>query len=322
LPLQMVYEPISLFKWNMMIQLEESMSAQSSMLGKDPSSQTDSLKRILLDNDPYFLGFTFVISLLHMVFDTLAFKNDIQFWKNKQSMEGMSVRSLYIAAISQFIIMLYILDNPDTSWMIVFSVGAGFLIDCWKVTKAVDISMGKWHGIPYPILTDRKSYDETKKYDLDAMKYLYYALYPLIGCYSIYSLMYQSHKSWYSFIVGTAAGCVYTFGFIMMTPQLFINYKLKSVAHLPGRVFVYKALSTFIDDLFAFLIRMPTLHKLRVFRDDLVFFIYLYQRWIYPVDNRRVEVGADFDVEAEDVALLEEEKKKAANEAANEKKNL
>ena len=35
----------------------------------------------------------------------------------------------------------------------------------------------------------------------------------------------------------------------MMTPQLFINYKLKSVEHLPWRTFMYKALNTFVDDL-------------------------------------------------------------------------
>lgn len=45
---------------------------------------------------------------------------------------------------------------------------------------------------------------------------------------------------------------VYTFGFIMMTPQLFVNYKLKSVAHLPWKVFMYKAFNTFIDDVFRF----------------------------------------------------------------------
>lgn len=63
---------------------------------------------------------------------------------------------------------------------------------------------------------------------------------------------------------GSLSGAVYMFGFLQMTPQLFINYKLKSVAHLPWRVFVYKALNTFIDDMFAFIIKMPTLHRLSV----------------------------------------------------------
>lgn len=76
-------------------------------------------------------------------------------------------------------------------------------------------------------------------------------------------------------------GFLLTFGFIMMTPQLFINYKLKSVAHLPWRMMTYKALNTFIDDIFAFVIKMPTMYRLGCFRDDIVFFIFLYQKYIY-----------------------------------------
>lgn len=41
-----------------------------------------------------------------------------------------------------------------------------------------------------------------------------------------------------SWLINALANGVYTFGFIMMTPQLFINYKLKSVAHLPWKVFM------------------------------------------------------------------------------------
>ena len=52
-----------------------------------------------------------------------------------------------------------------------------------------------------------------------------------------------------------------------MTPQLFINYKLKSVAHLPWRMLTYKALNTFIDDMFAFVIKMPTMYRIGCFRD-------------------------------------------------------
>lgn len=37
----------------------------------------------------------------------------------------------------------------------------------------------------------------------------------------------------YSWILNSLVGAVYTFGFILMCPQLYLNYKLKSVAHLP-----------------------------------------------------------------------------------------
>ena len=51
---------------------------------------------------------------------------------------------------------------------------------------------------------------------------------------------------------------------------------------------VYKSLNTFIDDLFAFVIKMPLMHRLSCFRDDIIFFIYLYQKWAYKVDHTRV----------------------------------
>uniref|UniRef100_A0A8B9KIZ5 Lipid scramblase CLPTM1L n=1 Tax=Astyanax mexicanus TaxID=7994 RepID=A0A8B9KIZ5_ASTMX len=93
------------------------------------------------------------------------------------------------------------------------------------------------------------------------------------------------------FVIG-----VYAFGFLFMLPQLFVNYKLKSVAHLPWKAFMYKAFNTFIDDVFAFIITMPTSHRLACFRDDAVFLIYLYQRWLYPVDKTRVnEYGVSYD---------------------------
>jgi hypothetical protein len=95
--------------------------------------------------------------------------------------------------------------------------------------------------------------------------------------YAGYTLMYETHKSWYSWVLGSLVGAVYTFGFILMCPQLYLNYKLKSVAHLPWRQMTYKFLNTIIDDLFAFVIKMPTLHRLSVFRDDIVFMVFLYQ---------------------------------------------
>ena len=69
--------------------------------------------------------------------------------------------------------------------------------------------------------------------------------------------------------------------------QLYINYKLKSVAALPWRQMTFKFLNTIIDDLFAFVIKMPWLHRLSVFRDDLVFLVYIYQRYAYRVDKKR-----------------------------------
>jgi hypothetical protein len=40
--------------------------------------------------------------------------------------------------------------------------------------------------------------------------------------------------------------------------------------------------------LFAFVIKMPTLHRISVFRDDVIFLLFLYQRRIYRIDASRV----------------------------------
>jgi hypothetical protein len=50
--------------------------------------------------------------------------------------------------------------------------------------------------------------------------------------------------------------------------------------------------------LFSFIIRMPTLARISCFRDDVVFFVYLYQRWLYPVDTSRPVEGGGEGVES------------------------
>src|SRR5271170_1441658 len=45
---------------------------------------------------------------------------------------------------------------------------------------------------------------------------MYWGGVPLLLAYAAYSLMYDEHKSWYSFIVTTLVGFVYAWGFMMM----------------------------------------------------------------------------------------------------------
>ncbi|KNC85687.1 hypothetical protein SARC_02136 [Sphaeroforma arctica JP610] len=286
--------PVGLFKWNFFLSMKESMRQQQ-MFGGAAAGESDMMKRMLTDTNPILLVVTMIVTVLHTVFDILAFKNDIQFWKNRKSVEGLSIRTIFTNLFFQIVIFLYLVDN-ETSAMILFSTGTGILIEMWKVTKASDVTVHhnqRWFGIiPKVSFDDKKSYavSKTKEYDDYAYSFLGKLLGPCIALYSIYALYYNEYKSVYSWVINSLVGAIYTFGFIAMTPQLFINYKLKSVAHMPWRMMTYKALNTFIDDLFAFIITMPWLHRLACLRDDVIFFVYLYQKWVYPVDpNRRNE---------------------------------
>jgi hypothetical protein len=184
-----------------------------------------------------------------------------------------------------FIILLYLADN-DTSFMVLASNGVGLAIDVWKISKAITL---KFEGgkIEWVEVQSYKT-SKTKEYDEIATSHLLFVTMPLVAGYGMYSLFYQQHRGWYSWILNTLVGFIYMFGFVMMTPQLFINYKLQSVAHLNWRTMTYKSINTFIDDLFAFVIKMPIMHRLACLRDDLIFFIYLFQRFKYKTDYSRV----------------------------------
>ncbi|KAL5075034.1 hypothetical protein RYX36_014018 [Vicia faba] len=171
------------------------------------------LLRVFLEGNPYLLGITMVVSLLHSVFDFLAFKNDIQFWNKNKSMEGLSAKTVVVSFICQLIIFLYLLDN-DTSWMILLSSGVGLIIEFWKIGKAMHIEIDRTGRIPMLRFRDRDSYagNKTKEYDDIAMKYLTYVLFLLAAGFAAYSLMYERHKSWYSWILSSLTSCVYMFG--------------------------------------------------------------------------------------------------------------
>ncbi|XP_026205217.1 cleft lip and palate transmembrane protein 1-like protein [Anabas testudineus] len=294
LPLTISYDSISLGRLRFWIHMQDAVYSlqQFGFTEKD----ADEIKGIFVDTNLYFLALTFFVAAFHLLFDFLAFKNDISFWKQKKSMVGMSSKAVLWRCFSTIVIFLYLLDE-QTSLLVLIPAGIGSMIEVWKVKKAFKIQVF-WKGGKPTFLFGKLDESErrTEEYDTLAMKYLSYLLYPLCIGGAVYALIFLRYKSWYSWLINSLVNGVYAFGFLFMLPQLFVNYKLKSVAHLPWKAFMYKAFNTFIDDVFAFIITMPTSHRLACFRDDVVFLIYLYQRWLYPVDKRRVnEYGVSYD---------------------------
>ena len=319
LPLNIELTNLKNWKFSLYAAMDEGMKRQQNQGGQmsaaGDGSEFERFKEILLDTNAYLLGTTFFVSILHMIFEGLAFKNDIAHWRKKKDVVGTSVRTILANVFMQTIIFLYLLDNSDnTSWMILGSQVLGIVLEAWKITKTVDVKLkapaavSMFSFLPLVIVFEDKHKlsdieKKTKEYDEIAFKYLYIVAVPLLGAYAIYSLVYETHKSWYSFVIETLVGSVYAYGFLMMVPSLYINYRLKSVAHMPGKAMTYKFLNTFIDDLFAFTIRMPTLHRLATLRDDVIFFIWLYQSYKYKVDYARVNEfgqGGESDDEGKD----------------------
>ena len=319
LPLTVSFKAFGFFKGHLVNQMSTVLDIQKAM-GAATDSDFDDIKSMFLETNPTLLIITAIVSTLHSVFDTLAFKNEISFWRNRNNMEGLSVRTVFMNVFVNLIVLLYLINN-ETSTMIIVSNAIGLLIELWKVTKAVKIRF-YWKGnVPVLRIRDRATYStsKTKEYDDIAMKHLMVILYPLVAGYAAYSLIYETHKSWYDWIITSLTNFVYLFGFISMTPQLFINYKLKSVAHIPVNAMIYKTLNTFIDDMFSFVIKMPTLHRIACFRDDIIFFICLYQMWIYPVDKTRKN---EFGYSAVDLQKISKSKEGGTNKHRSKTERL
>ncbi|XP_022091942.1 cleft lip and palate transmembrane protein 1-like protein [Acanthaster planci] len=296
MPLHILYSPISIGWLRLYSTLEQSVKMLHDLgFGE---KDTEEVMSLFTDSGLYLLALTVIVSMFHLLFDFLAFKNDISYWRQRNTMAGLSTRTVVWRGLSQIVIFLYLLDR-DTSLLVLVPAGIGTVIEVWKVKKAFKVHLsftGLKPRISFGTTTDSER--ATEEIDSQAMRYLSYVLYPLCLAGAVYSLLYVPHKSWYSWVIQSLVNGVYAFGFLFMLPQLFVNYKLKSVAHLPWRAFMYKAFNTFIDDMFAFIITMPTAHRLACFRDDIVFVLYLYQRWLYPVDKSRVnEYGMSFDKE-------------------------
>lgn len=318
-------------RWRLLKQLSAAIEKQKE-IGFD-ESDIDDLKRLVADTNVTLLAITMLASALHLLFEFLTFKSEVSFWKQNKVLIGLSVRSLFLDFFGQTIILFYLIEQ-ESSLLTTIPSAIGCLIALWKCKRAAGLQFVKstrggldtvswWNWLPrkltgYELRATRleeslqrsdndkntsnlvKAQDKlmamTIESDRLATKYLGAVLIPLAAGYTLHSLIYNEHRSWYSWMITSSASAVYALGFVLMTPQLFLNWKLKSVAHLPWRVLVYKSLNTFIDDLFSFIIRMPTMARISCFRDDIVFFVYLYQRFLYPVDaSRPVEGGGDGD---------------------------
>uniref|UniRef100_A0A8C3TD93 Lipid scramblase CLPTM1L n=1 Tax=Chelydra serpentina TaxID=8475 RepID=A0A8C3TD93_CHESE len=282
LPLTVSYDKISLGKLRFWIHMQDAVFSlqQFGFSEKD----ADEVKGIFVDTNLYFLALTFFVAAFHLLFDFLAFKNDISFWKKKKSMTGMSTKAVLWRCFSTVVIFLFLLDE-QTSLLVLIPAGVGAVIELWKVKKALKMTV-TWRSMRPTI--------QLSSFYHQAMKYLSYLLYPLCIGGAAYSLLNMSLKvytfAWNEYLVFVVfilnyvhivSSGVYAFGFLFMLPQLFVNYK---------------AFNTFIDDIFAFIITMPTSHRLACFRDDVVFLVYLYQRWLYPVDKSRVnEYGESYE---------------------------
>jgi hypothetical protein len=70
------------------------------MLGKllGATEELDEVRELISEERIYRFALMQLISVLHIIFDVLAFKNDLGFWKGREDMRGLSSRSVIFNA--------------------------------------------------------------------------------------------------------------------------------------------------------------------------------------------------------------------------------
>lgn len=245
----------------------------------------DSFKMLITGSSILKLTVVYVVSLLHFVFEYLSIKSDLSFWRSKTKFDGISESSISMNVVMGGISALYVVEQGESQIALYFIL-IKMAMNLWKIYK-----LRKSEGAEKGSLLDAINQEEKK-----CMKWLMLVLTPLILAFCAYRLVYHKFRSWYSWAILSLTAASEVFGFVTMTPQVFMNYRLKSVEHLPWSALTYSFINTFIDDLFAFgIFRVPEVSRYSCLRDDIVFVIICFQRWYYK--ERRVEEVEEEKVE-------------------------
>lgn len=77
-----------------------------------------------------FVHITSSCALYHITPFIFPFLADVQFWRSRKSLEGLSVRSVFFNVFQSFVVLLYILDN-ETNTVVIISVFVG---ESWELS--------------------------------------------------------------------------------------------------------------------------------------------------------------------------------------------
>lgn len=148
------YSPVSLGKLRLVLHVQATMENLKNLGFSD--KDIDEVKGIFADTNIYLLGGTFFIAAVHvsttsldklcpakierergqklallqLLFDFLAIKNDVSFWRKKSNLIGLSKWTVVWRAFSQTVIFLYLCDE-GSSLLILIPTGISTVIEVY-----------------------------------------------------------------------------------------------------------------------------------------------------------------------------------------------
>uniref|UniRef100_A0A0R3WWA3 Lipid scramblase CLPTM1L n=1 Tax=Hydatigena taeniaeformis TaxID=6205 RepID=A0A0R3WWA3_HYDTA len=181
--------PLSIGRFRLRCMLAQAVEQLKVMGIKD--KDLEDLQGIFTETNLYLLLTTVVVSAFHLFFDFLAFKNDVQFWRNAENTTGISIRTIVWRCFSTSIIFLYLYEEKS-SLLVVIPSGISAIIEFWKLCRMTKVSFSLRGGVS--IGQRSREEEETDKLDAYFMRRLMYFMIPLCVSGAIYSLLYMPHR--------------------------------------------------------------------------------------------------------------------------------
>ncbi|OAD03465.1 hypothetical protein MUCCIDRAFT_110329 [Mucor lusitanicus CBS 277.49] len=262
LPLTVHLESINVWKFNVYAVLanKDDQHANSSPPGLD-----DNLSVL---EQGYMFGITLLTCFMHGLFELLAFKNDIGFYRAKTNRIGISVNSLLIHIAIQATLFMYTMDFSNNAirgciQLTHLCVNAWKLNHVWLHHYEWVIEQGSNYG--FAIKTVRtaargkhklveQGEARTQQLDAIAFRLLTVVAVPLFAIYNAYHYYYHYNMLVYhqlknmcmedwtkKVIVNGIVNFLSIFGPIMAVwPQIYINCKMDMVNHISTHTMAYK----------------------------------------------------------------------------------
>ncbi|KAI8640032.1 cleft lip and palate transmembrane protein 1-domain-containing protein [Parasitella parasitica] len=302
LPLTVNLETINVWKFNVYAVLasnrllENEKQVNSEMLGENFSVVDQS----------FMFTITLITCLMHVVFEFLAFKNDIWFYKAKTNRIGISVTSMMIHIAIQVILFTYMMDFSNNAIRGCMQL-IHLCVDVWKLNH-VWLHEYEWvieqgSNCRFTVKIVRTAAKvkfkrveqgemRTQQLDVVALKCLGLIALPTFIAYNAYHYYYHYNMLLYhqlenmcmeewtkKVIINGFVNFLSIFGPAMVIgPQVYINYKMKSVNNLSLNTMIYKTINIVVDDAFVFMIHMPTMRRISYVKKNIVYVIFLLQK--------------------------------------------
>ncbi|CAD2104493.1 conserved Plasmodium protein, unknown function [Plasmodium vinckei] len=255
------------------------------------SYDIDSLAIYLFENISIYIYIILIIIIITIsIINIIIFLYDIKSWNILSSLYLFYHDTILLKIICSVFILLYLNNNYENNnskiIMVFYLIDIGMCI--WKFIIKYEVKL--LQDYPHIIISKAniKKKDNTLKNIETVVKRKIQTVIILISpLFFIYNIFYKKYDSFYSFFILTIGECSYIFNFMFMCQNIIANYITKTVPHL-SLIYIFPLfLNVITDDIFALLLRMPTIHKFNALADDFILFVFCLQLCLYKKATKK-----------------------------------